>query len=96
MRLASLVAFILLTVVGTAAFAQTSPPAASPPLSAQALPQEQFDALVKAITASVLERLKADAAAPKPADKPAEQKGDRKSTRLNSSHTDISRMPSSA
>ncbi len=74
MRLAALLAFFLLTAVGTSSLAQTAPTPPASAVSPQPLPQEQFDALVKAITASVLEKLKADAAAPKPADKPAETK----------------------
>ena len=57
---------ILVTAVGGGASAQT--PAPPTPI-----PQEQFDALVKAITASVLEKMKAESA---PASKPAAQKRD--------------------
>lgn len=77
MRLAALLAFFLLTAVGTSSLAQTPPTPPAPAVSPQPLPQEQFDALVKAITTSVIEKLKADAAAPKPADKPAETKTSR-------------------
>src|SRR5262249_61164661 len=62
-RLAAILAVVLATVIGGGAGAQT-PPASPPPL-----PQDQFDALVKAITQSVLEKLKAEGtAAPKPAE----------------------------
>lgn len=65
-RLAAILALILVVAVGGGASAQT--PAAPPPI-----PQDQFDALVKAITTSVLEKLKAESA---PAPKPAGQKRD--------------------
>jgi len=66
-RLAATLALILATVIGGGASAQTPP--APPPI-----PQDQFDALVKAITQSVLEKLKAEKP---PASKPAEEKHSR-------------------
>jgi small-conductance mechanosensitive channel len=63
-RLAATLALILVVAVGGAASAQT--PAPPTPI-----PQDQFDALVKAITQSVLEKLKAEGAPPT---KPAEEK----------------------
>lgn len=70
-RLAATLAFILAATIGGIAEAQSPTP--PPPL-----PQDQFDALVKAITTSVLEKLKTEGkAAPKSAEKPAEQKHSR-------------------
>jgi small-conductance mechanosensitive channel len=61
-RLAAILALILVATVGGGASAQT-------PASPTPIPQDQFDALVKAITQSVLEKLKTEgAAAPKPAE----------------------------
>jgi moderate conductance mechanosensitive channel len=61
-RLAAILALILVATVGAGAGAQT-------PASPTPIPQDQFDALVKAITQSVLEKLKTEgAAAPKPAE----------------------------
>src|SRR4051812_36242923 len=53
-RLAAILALILIAAVGATAGAQT--PATPPP----PIPQDQFDALVKTITQSVLEKLKAE------------------------------------
>jgi small-conductance mechanosensitive channel len=63
-RLAATLCLILAATIGGGASAQTTP-APTP------IPQDQFDALVKAITQSVLEKLKAEGT---PAPKPAEQK----------------------
>src|SRR5262245_43888194 len=61
-RLAATLAVVLAVLIGGGASAQTTP--APPPM-----PQDQFDALVKAITQSVLEKLKAEGkATPKPAE----------------------------
>ena len=53
-RLAATLALILATVIGGSAGAQSPAPPAP-------IPQDQFDSLVKAITQSVLEKLKAEA-----------------------------------
>ena len=61
-RLAAILALILVAAIGGGVNAQT--PAPPTPL-----PQDQFDALVKAITQSLFEKLKAESvAAPKPAE----------------------------
>lgn len=66
--LAAILAFALVAAVGGLCEAQT-------PAPSQPLPPEQMDVLVKAITASVLEKLKAEGVAPKLAEpKPAEPK----------------------
>ena len=66
-RLAAILAFLLISTWTGNAGAQTP----APPAPAVNMPQDQFDALVKAITASVLEKVKAESA---PATKPAEAK----------------------
>jgi len=66
-RLAATLALILVVTVGGGASAQT-------PASPAPIPQDQFDALVKAITQSVLEKLKTEGTA---APKPAEEKRNR-------------------
>ncbi len=67
-RFAATLALILIAIFAGTAGAQTPAP---PPAQPTAIPQEQFDALVKAITQSVLEKLKAeDAAKAKPAAPP--------------------------
>jgi len=55
-RLAATLALILIAIVGEVASAQSPAPPAP-------IPQDQFDALVKAITQSVLEKLKAEGSA---------------------------------
>ena len=64
-------------------------------LMIQVLDQHGFDGMAHAIQIFVNEAMKIERSEVLGA-QPYERTRDRKSTRLNSSHTDISRMPSSA